>query len=320
MPPFSFFRYVMEYKKFGNTNLTVSTIGLGCSRLGGNLQGGSRQEAQTLLQEALEQGINFYDTADSYGQGQSEKLLGKAFKRQRDRVIFASKAGYHLSSLATFAAKFKPILKPLVRSLRPQTAALGQAKSSVLRQNFARDYLQQAVEGSLRRLNTDYLDLFQLHSPPKEILQTEEVWQTLENLQAQGKVRYYGVSCDTVEDALICLQQPKLSSIQLEINLLEQEAITRVLPLAMQKQVAVIGRQPFASGRLLTVENSLGASLQQGRNFLQTALQFVLQQDGISVVLAGVSSCQHLKTNLDALKATPLSLEELKNITKNQIK
>lgn len=315
----------MEYQPFGNTDLKVSVIGLGCSRLGGNLSGGNKKEAVEMLHLALDSGVNFYDTADSYGQGQSEILLGKTFKHQRDRVIFASKAGYSLSPLGNIATKFKPILKPLVRSLRalkssnPNSNAnsLSDARSSVLRQNFKRDYLINAIEGSLKRLQTDYLDLFQLHSPPSEILRTPEVWQTLATMKNQGKIRYYGVSCDTVEDALICLEQPGLSSIQLEINWLQQEAITKVLPLAQQQQVAIVARQPFASGKLLANQESVSASLKQrNRNLFQTALQFVLQQDGVSVVIPGASSCQHLKTNLGGLTATPLSSEELQTLTK----
>ncbi len=308
----------MKYRQFGKTDLEVSAIGLGCARLGGNLSGGNKQAAVKMLHLALDSGVNFYDTADSYGQGQSEILLGKTFKKQRDQVIFASKAGYYLSPLGNIAAKFKPILKPLVRSLRSlkspssNSNSLVDARSAVLRQKFDRNYLINAIEGSLKRLQTDYLDLFQLHSPPSEVLRTPEVWQTLEMLKNQGKIRYYGVSCDKVEDALICLQQPGLSSLQLEINWLQQEAIAKVLPLAKQQQVAIIARQPFASGKLLANKESFLASLKQGnRNLFQTALQFVLQQDGVSVVIPGASNCQHLKTNLGGLTTTPLSLEEL---------
>lgn len=310
----------MKCRKLGSTDLTVSIIGLGCSRLGGNLSSGNKKEAVKMLHLALDSGVNFYDTADSYGQGQSEILLGKTFKNRRDQVIFASKAGYYLSPLGNVAAKFKPMLKPLLRSLNSikssNSNSLSDARSSVLRQNFERDYLTNAIEGSLKRLQTDYLDLFQLHSPPSAVLRSSEVWQTLETLKKQGKIRYYGVSCDTVEDALICLQQPGLSAIQLEINWLQQEAIAKVLPLAKQQQVAIVARQPFASGKLWANQERIPPSLQQSdRNPFQTALQFVLQQDGVSVVIPGASSFQHLNTNLGTLTATPLSVEELQNLT-----
>lgn len=310
----------MEYRQFGNTNLNVSAIGLGCSRLGGNLTQGNQKEAVKMLHLALDSGVNFYDTADSYGQGQSERLLGKTFKNNREEVIFATKAGYCLSPLGNMAAKFKPFFKPLARSLRAVKSSqfsvnsLSDARSSVLRQNFDQTYLKNAVENSLKRLQTDYLDLFQLHSPPTEVLQTTEIWETLASLKKQGKIRYYGISCDTVADALLCLQQPELSSIQLEVNWLKQEAITKVLPLAQQKNVGIIARQPFASGQIITNKAPFNYKSKEERNLFQTALQFVLKQDGVSVVIPGASSCQHLKTNLDSLNTTPLSAEEFNTL------
>jgi aryl-alcohol dehydrogenase-like predicted oxidoreductase len=316
----------MQYRKFGDTDLRISELGLGCSRLGGNLQGGSEKDSAATLRQALEQGINFYDTADSYGQGKSERLLGQTFKQKRDQVIFATKAGYTLSSLGGLAASIKPLLKPLVQLLRAKKQSLSQARGSFLRQNFASDYLIQAVEGSLRRLQTDYLDLFQLHSPPTPLLESGEVWQTLDLLKQQGKIRYYGVSCDTVADALLCLRHPGLSSVQVEMNLLEPAAIAQVLPLALQANKAVIARQPFASGRLLKMGAATPASeeveastaqkyqafaQQHSRTLIQTALQFVLQQPGVSVVIAGASNPRHLQENLQALQSPALTAAEL---------
>lgn len=305
----------MEYRQFGNTALKVSAIGLGCSRLGGNLRGGNKQESIKMLNLAFDSGVNFYDTADSYGQGQSETLLGQTFKHHRDRVFFASKAGYSLSTLGKIATQFKPILKPIVRSLKsfratpinsvepnPDNTSTVDPRAAFLRQNFDADYLTKAIEGSLKRLQTDYLDLFQLHSPSGAILNTASVWETLEKLKAQGKIRYYGVSCDTIEDALICLQQPGLSSIQLEINWLQSEAIERVLPIAKQKAVAIVARQPFASGNLFANPDLIPHSLQHDeKNPYQSALRYVLQQQGVATVIPGASSCAHLQTNLATL-------------------
>jgi aryl-alcohol dehydrogenase-like predicted oxidoreductase len=274
----------------------------------------------------LEQGINFYDTADSYGQGKSERLLGQTFKQKRDQVIFATKAGYTLSSLGGLAASIKPLLKPLVQLLRAKKQSLSQARRNLLRQNFASDYLIQAVEASLQRLQTDYLDLFQLHNPATALLESGEVWQTLDLLKQQGKIRYYGVSCATLADALLCLRHPGLSSVQVEMNLLEPAAIAQLLPSALQANKAVIARQPFASGRLLktesaafTGEGTADARSQKYQDFaqkhsrtlVQTALQFVLQQRGVAVVIAGSSSPRHLQENLQALQTPPLTDAEL---------
>lgn len=310
----------MEKSIFGNTDLAVSALGLGCSRLGGNLQGGSRQQAIATLQKALEEGINFYDTADSYGQGQSERLLGKAFKSKREAVIFATKAGYSLSPMGALAAKVKPILKPLVQMLKPKSGSLAQAKGSLLRQDFSADYLTKSVEGSLRRLQTDYLDLFQLHSPPSDVIKAGEAFDTLARLQQQGKLRYYGVSCDTLEDAMLCLKAPGVSALQVEVSLLEQRAISTLLPAAQAAGIAIIARQPFASGKLFSgsedpaeqtaLEQFSVLAKQSERSLSHLALQFVHQLEGVSVVIAGANSVKHLADNMSALTA-PLTTEQV---------
>jgi aryl-alcohol dehydrogenase-like predicted oxidoreductase len=151
----------MKQNIFGTTELTVSTLGLGCSCLGGNLHKGNYRDGVATLQAALDAGVNFYDTASSYGQGQSELLLGKAFKQHRDQVILATKAGYCLSSARSLLAKAKPILKPLVSRFKSTSgSSIAKARSSLQRQDFTVDYLTQSIEGSLKRLQTDYLDLF----------------------------------------------------------------------------------------------------------------------------------------------------------------
>ncbi|NEP19361.1 MAG: aldo/keto reductase [Leptolyngbya sp. SIO4C1] len=313
----------MQQRPFGQTNLAVSSLGLGCSRLGGNLQDGNRQQAIKTLQKALDAGINFYDTADSYGQGQSERLLGKAFKKSRDRVILATKAGYCLSPMGSLASRVKPILKPLVRLLKPKSSSLAQAKGSLLRQNFTRDYLIQSVESSLRRLQTDHLDLFQLHSPSTAILQAGEIFETLAVLKQQGKLRYYGVSCETLEDALFCLQVPGISALQVEINLLDQRAISELLPRAKQAGIAIVARQPFASGKLFQnpvnspesacIERYSQLAQQYDRSLSHLALQFVHQLEGVSTVIAGANSISHLTDNVSALEAA-LSPEQMNTL------
>ncbi|MEO1401609.1 MAG: aldo/keto reductase [Cyanobacteria bacterium J06635_1] len=311
----------MEKSTFGKTDLAVAALGLGCSRLGGNLQGGNRQQATATLQKALDEGINFYDTADSYGQGQSERLLGKAFKTQRDRVILATKAGYCLSPMGALAAKVKPMLKPLVRMLKPQSGSLAQAKGSLLRQDFSKDYLTQSVEGSLRRLQTDYLDLFMLHSPPTEIIEAGEAFDTLAMLKQQGKLRYYGVSCETLDDAMIALKAPGVSALQVEVNLLDQRATAELLPAAQQAGIAIVARQPFASGKVFQgsedpaeqaeIERYRELAKQCDRTLSHLALQFVHQLDGVSVVIAGANSVKHLTDNISALTAPPLTPEQM---------
>jgi len=319
----------MRQTSFGKTDLTVSVLGLGCSCLGGNLQKGDRQQATKTLQAALDAGINFYDTADSYGQGQSERLLGQTFKAQRDRVIFATKAGYQLSSAGSILAKAKPLLKPLVRLLKArQGGSLDKARGSMLRQDFSKPYLVKSVEGSLRRLQTDYLDVFQLHSPPTEVLRQGDVFETLANLKQQGKIRYCGVSCETLADAHLCFNYSGLSVLQVEINLLSQAGIQDLLSIAQEQGIAIVARQPFASGRLFrgsdepveqtVLEHYQRLAQQWDCSLAHLALQFVAQIEGVSVVIAGANTPAHLADNVHALQSKSLTPEQMTQLTQTQ--
>jgi aryl-alcohol dehydrogenase-like predicted oxidoreductase len=323
----------MNYRRFGSTDMRVSEIGVGGGRLGATLRPGTSGDVTRMLREAFERGVNFFDTADSYGQGKSEELIGNALKKHRDEILIATKVGYRLSAAGGLAAKFKPVLRPFIRSIRPLRRVAATARSTQMTQNFSAGYIRGAVEASLRRLQTDRIDLYQLHSPPSDALRSGEVFSTLDQLKSGGKIRYYGVSCHTVEDALITLQHPGVSSLQVAINLLERQAITRLLPLSKERGVAVIARQPFASGFLVQSraeidshagfvdddlsEKKLRAAeefrvLANGsRTMAQAAIQFVLRQDGVSVILPGTSSTEHLREALGALTAPSLTDQEM---------
>ena len=158
-----------------------------------------------------------------YSQGESEVLLGKAFRKQRSRVIIASKAGYCLPTRRRFAARVKPLLRPLIKLLKIRRDRLPSGTRGALTQDFSPAYLRQAVEGSLRRLRTDYLDLFQLHSVPLDVVERGEWEPVLDDLKRAGKIRYYGLSCDALDAGLAGLQYTGVSSIQCVLNLLEQE-------------------------------------------------------------------------------------------------
>jgi len=326
----------MNYKYFGNTDLEVSEMGFGCSRLGGTLTHMNDKEVTGLLLKAFDNGINFYDTADSYGQGNSEKIIGKVFKDKRNSIIIATKAGYCLSSIVDFATQIKPLLRGLVRLSPSVKRSIQRTPFTQARQNFSPVYLTKSIERSLKRLQTYYIDLFQLHSPPTHILETGEIFETLEILKSQGKIRYYGVSCRTVEDALLCLRYPGISSIQVGINLLEQGAITKLLPFTKKTNIAIIARQPFASGFLAKNLREVNNELYPQEEFedkikkverfqflakegvctmAQAALRFVLQLDGVSVVIPGMSNQKHLEENLATLAMSSLTKEELAIIT-----
>src|SRR5215468_562109 len=142
-------------------------MGFGGARIGGLLaQDGGRATSLRTLEAACDAGINFYDTADMYSQGESEILIGKAFRKKRDEVFIATKGGYRLPGRRRLIQLIKPFVKPIVQAIGLRRRAVPAALSGTMSQDFSADYLRKAVEASLRRLRSDYIDLYQVHSPP----------------------------------------------------------------------------------------------------------------------------------------------------------
>ena len=319
----------MRIRQFGNTELQVSEIGFGCARLGGIVaQNQARGESPvTLLQKALDAGITFFDTADMYTQGESETLVGQAFAGKRDKVVIASKGGYCLPTQRKLIARIKPLIKPLVRALGLKRQNLPASVAGTISQDFSPGYLTNAVEASLRRLKTDYLDLYQLHSPPKAVILAGAWLETLEKLKSQGKIRYYGIATDSVEDALCCLKYSEISSVMTPFGLLDLEALNTFFVQAEARKLAVIARGCFGGGLLnvdLTTQQLQEktekwpeilrlrkVAQEQNRNMLEMALQFSLSVQPISVNLLGMRTEAHLQTNLKYFAAPPLSEAEI---------
>jgi aryl-alcohol dehydrogenase-like predicted oxidoreductase len=303
-------------RSIGATDLRVSPFGLGCARLGGIFKR-EPGEFVNLLAAALDAGITFFDTADMYSQGESETLVGRAFKHQRERVVIATKVGYVLPVQRRLVARFKPFVRPVIRMLGIHRNRLSAAVRGTPAQDFSPAYIRRAVEGSLRRLRTDRLDLLQLHSPPSAVVERGESLETLDRLRIEGKIRHYGVSCDDVAVALASMRHPGVSTIQVTINLLEQDAVEAVLPLARERRVGVIARECLANGLLVKdaasldlaaysrsseeaerrqeqLESYRATSVQNGCHLARLALQFVSRLAGVSVSLVGVSTRQQL--------------------------
>jgi aryl-alcohol dehydrogenase-like predicted oxidoreductase len=315
----------VERRLFGQTGLRVSEFGLGCARIGGIFQQDTRGFLD-LLSSALDHGINFFDTADMYSQGESEKLLGLAFRGRRRDVIISTKAGYQLPGRRRLAARLKPILRPVIRLLRLRRDRLPAAARGVIAQNFSPPYLRSAVEASLRRLRTDYIDLFQLHSPPADVVARGEWSGALDSLQRSGKIRYYGISCDSVEAAAAALRFSGVSFLQLPVNLLERRVVDTVLPGAKANGVAVIARECLANGLLVKPAEGVDLSAycpspeeqqeraeqlakfrrqaaESGVSLARLALDYVRGLDGVSVALLGARTVPQLRGLLD--EATP---------------
>jgi aryl-alcohol dehydrogenase-like predicted oxidoreductase len=314
----------MRLLDFGSTSLQVSEFGLGCARLGGVFQSGSRTFID-LLAQAYDSGINFFDTADMYSQGESEALIGKALRAKRDRIIIASKAGYRLPSQRRWAARLKPILRPAVRLLKIKRESLPQSSRGVLTQDFSPEYLRSAVDSSLRRLRTDYLDLFQLHSPSVEVVTRGEWEPALEELQRIGKIRYYGVAVDSLEAGLAALRYPGVRSIQFTLNLLEQRGATELFPQLVEQGVGGIARECLANGMLVKAADEidlkayckspeeeehrarqlaeLRAQTSDGRSLKRRALDYPRSVSGVSVTLLGARNVAQLTGLLEAAQA-----------------
>jgi aryl-alcohol dehydrogenase-like predicted oxidoreductase len=311
----------MRVRPFGNTDLRVSEFGLGCARIGGIFQGDTAGFLN-LLSAARDAGINFFDTADMYSQGESETLIGRAFRGHRGRVIIASKAGYSLPARRRFAAWVKPLLRPAIRLIGLRRDRLPAAVRGALAQDFSPAYIRRAVEGSLRRLSTDYLDLLQLHSPPMGVVEAGEWVPVLESLKREGKIRYYGIACDAMEVGLAALRYTGVSSVQFTLNLLEQRAVDGLLPALRGRRVAGIARECLANGLLAKKEQEIDlnafcqspeeralreeqltkyrkAAAEKGRSLASFGLEFVRGVEGVSVVLLGVRTLTQLQGLLD---------------------
>jgi aryl-alcohol dehydrogenase-like predicted oxidoreductase len=329
----------MRYRRFGSTDLTTSEVGFGCARIGGVFQGTSRSEVVSLLRRAFDEGITFFDTADMYTQGESERLVGEAFQHQRDRVVIATKFGYRLPAQKQFINRIKPLVKPLIARLGLQSRQVHSGlRGTVSRQDFSAAYITGAVEASLRRLKTDYIDIYQLHDPSNDVLERGEFVEPLELLRQQGKLRHWGVACQQADDVLACLHYPGLGSIQVGLSALEQAALDAAIPRAAERGAGIIARQVFASGLLTRPLDRLQlaeidqdaevagrkrdqlvayASIAErcGRSRAELALQFALSRPEVSVVLLGISQAPQLDASLRALDAAAISAEEAQLVT-----
>jgi aryl-alcohol dehydrogenase-like predicted oxidoreductase len=321
----------MNVSEFGRTGLRISEVGFGGSRIGGVFADqNSSREALTVLRKALDAGITFYDTADMYAQGESESLMGTAFRGRRDQVIIATKGGYSLPTRRNLIKRIKPLVRPVIRALGLKRVQLPAGMSGTLSQDFSPSYLTKALESSLKRLQTDYVDLYQLHSPGAAFLQSDgfgEALQTLETLRRQGKLRFYGIATEAPEEARLCLQAPGISSIQLGFGLLDLEALNQgTLAAAAAQGLGVIARGCFGGGLLKDGPDQAQLeaatpkwqrimalrllSQSMGRSPLDVAFQFSRGTPGVGVTLLGMRVEAHLRENLRYAAAPALSAEE----------
>jgi aryl-alcohol dehydrogenase-like predicted oxidoreductase len=276
-------------------------FGLGCVNLGRRRRSGIR-----LVHRALDLGVRFFDTADAYGHGQSERVLGHALRRRRQDAFIATKAGYLFRERTRLATAARPVLTP-ARNLRVHRPGPGGPTLAYARQDFSPGYLRAAVEGSLRRLRTDVIDLYQLHGPGTV---HDDVVALMDDLRSEGKIRGFGVGLEGLGSGPGWLETGRLASIQVPFGLLDPEAGDEIIPQAAAMSVPVIVRAVLAAGfvarplgwnapllragqperlaRLSALASSVGTSP------TQLAIWFVTARKGVSTVLVGTSSTGHL--------------------------
>ncbi|TMI52550.1 aldo/keto reductase [Candidatus Bathyarchaeota archaeon] len=305
----------MRYRILGKTSLKVSEVGFGGWQIGGNAHGnsyGPTEDKQSLaaIGRALELGCNFFDTADVYGHGHSEELLGRALREHRSEVIIATKVG-------------------------------GDFYHGAPRMNFNSDYLEFALGKSCERLGSDYIDLLQLHNPPIQLVKDGRVFKTLEKLKAIGKIRHYGISIHDPQEGLLAMRDRELGAIQVAFNLLRQEAKNQLFREATRNNVGIIAREPLANGFLAGKLKAESAFLQgdirhnfpsdyisqltlaadklrflesNTRTLAQATIRFVLDHKDVSTVIPGMKTREQVEEDLVSSESPPLTGEELLRI------
>lgn len=298
----------MNKRSLGAHAFEVSEVGLGCWQLGADWgKSISTEDGLAILREAVQRGITFFDTADVYGDGKSEAIIGEFMKQCETPVRVATKFG---------------------------------RGGDVYPDRYTEAAMFRSVEGSLERLGVDSLDLLQLHCIPTEVMRQGDVFDWLRRLKDEGLIRHFGASVETVEEGLFCLEQEGMASLQVIFNIFRQKLVSELLPQAREKGVGIIVRLPLASG-LLTGKfaqntrfaeddhrnfNRDGACFNVGETFaglpfekgveladaikqnhlpesmtmVQLALRWILDHEAVSTIIPGASSSEQVRSNAEA--------------------
>ena len=304
----------MEYRDLGRTGWQVSPISFGAWAIGGTWGQVNDQESLATLHRAADLGVNFFDTADVYGDGRSERLVGQLKRERREPIYIATKAG---------------------RRLNPHVAEGYNLKN-----------LAAFVDRSLRNLGVDAIDLLQLHCPPPQVYSNPAVFAALDDLVKQGKVRFYGVSVERIDEALQAIQFPNVQTVQIIINIFRQRPIDDFFPEAKRRRVGILARVPLASGLLtgkmsratnfeeddhrafnrhgesfdrgetfsgvdfeqgLAAVEELRALVPPGATMAQFALRWILMFDAVTCAIPGAKRPSQVEENSGAMNLPPLN-------------
>jgi aryl-alcohol dehydrogenase-like predicted oxidoreductase len=285
----------MNYKQLGKSALQVSEIGFGCMSLKG-----SQQENERIIDKATELGINYFDTADLYDKGMNETSIGKALKNKRDRVILATKVGNEW-----------------------------KADGSGWDWNPTKVYILSAVEGSLKRLQTDYIDLYQLHGGTIED-PIDETIEAFETLKQQGKIRYYGISSIRPNVIREYVRRSNIVSVMMQYSLLDRRPEETCFPLLKENNVGVLARGTIAQGLLINklekaylnyreeevkqAAKAVASLSFDVRSAAETALQFALQNPAVTSAVAGIRTLEQLEDAVKTESSPPLTQDEMETL------
>ena len=311
----------MQYRELGRTGMKVSTISFGAWAIGDAWGDVKDEESIAALNRALDLGVNFFDTADGYGNGHSEQLLGKLRKERSEKFHVATKAG---------------------RRLNPHVAS-----------GYNRENLTAFVERSLKNLQMEALDLLQLHCPPTEVYYTPEVFDILDDLMKQGKLLNYGVSVEKVEEALKAIEYPNLKTVQIIFNIFRQRPQDLFFSEAQKRNIGILARVPLSSGMLtgkmtrestfqagdhrqynrhgesfdrgetfsgldyeigLQAVEELRALVPEGMSMTQMALRWILMSPAVTCAIPGAKRPAQVEENVAAADLPPLSDEAMSRI------
>lgn len=298
----------LKFRRIGETDLNCSIVGLGTGRLTSYSSSISRRTAIRLVHAAADIGINVIDTADIYGQGDSELVIGNSIRGRRDRFIVASKVGYRFARAGRLAGMLKPILKPLVQRLqtaRELAATMRQhAVVADSRQDFSPKYIAEAIDASLRRLQTDYLDILFLHDPPLSDVQSVDAMSALDRAKASGKIRHIGIS---TSDPLILEWLAKcerdVGVVQMAINPESPSSLQSLLSSLSAAGIGVVANHIFGSVALHSNPRLVEFGQRYNLSTRQVLIGLATRSPSITTALIGTTSEDHLRQNVEALAA-----------------
>ncbi len=304
----------MKLRELGKTGRKVSELGFGCWAIGGNSYGPTEDKnSLDALAFAYDHGINFYDTADIYGNGHSEELIGQTFSQssKRLKVFIATKVGWDFYHGGT-------------------------------KKCYERDYIRFACGESLKRLKTDHIDLYQFHNPTPDLIEDGKIYTYLDELKKEGKILHYGTSIHTKKDGEAVVKNGKSEAIQVIFNLIDQRPVIDLFPKTDELGIGIIAREPLACGMLTGKYNQetkfhkmdhrnrwnrekFGKDLDKVKRISdafnsartplkQAAIEYVLSFKSISTVIPGMKTVAHVEDHLKAAESPRLLQQEISDI------